>query len=922
MTDNTDTTIAEKLKALQISFQEQLPERISNIESCWKLFLEEKTEDTLKKCQLLTHSLAGSAFTFNAEHIGNHARSLEIAVQEFADAKIIPGESECDVLQKHMDTLVRTALSWTPGGIYSSEKYRQDEKAAVRSGNNLVYVVEDDELLSRKLSSELAHKNYEVIYFNKPSDMEKACRETTPAVIIMDVVFNEGELAGVKVLEKLDEDCIVLPPVIFISVRDDINARLAALKTGAVRYFVKPFEMKNLVRAVDNITGREHEEPYRVLVVDDDVVLSEYNCKVLENAAIIATKVNDPLKTLEVMNDFKPDLILLDLYMPGCSGLELAGVIRQDDTWLHTPIVFLSSESDHKKHLSALDYGGDDFIIKPVSPETLVNNLRARLKRSRWMSNMGRELRSSVLESKTLLAAMDKHNIVSISDNRGIITHANEMFCEISGYHRDELIGKDHNILNSGYHPRTFFQDMWATISSGKVWHGEVRNKNKKGGYYWVASTIVPYIDSDDRPYQYVSLRTDITNLVNTRQELLEAKNIAENANRTKSEFLSNMSHELRTPMNAIIGFGQLLEMENETKLTSTQKDNVGEIVKAGKHLLELINDVLDLAKVEAGRVDLSLEANSINDIVSECCALITPLAMQKNVTLLVSCDDEELPVSECHKIDMIVRADRTRLKQVVLNLLSNAIKYNTTGGKAVLSCVEAGNGKIRFSVSDTGLGLDEKQQLRLFEPFVRLEKDKENIEGTGIGLVITKRLVELMGGNIGVTSVKGKGSTFWIELPRDNIQELYPDDAAEGAVAAGGDPDLTESVVLYIEDNPANLLLVSQVFARLPGIKLLTAPDANQGLVILKEHQPNLVLLDINLPDINGYSVLKQIKSTMDIPVFAISANAMRSDIRKGLDAGFDKYLTKPVNVEELIKYVTGVLSNLDGKKARKQMT
>lgn len=346
--------------------------------------------------------------------------------------------------------------------------------------------------------------------------------------------------------------------------------------------------------------------------------------------------------------------------------------------------------------------------------------------------------------------ALDEHAIVSITDRTGKIIFANGKFCEISGYARDELVGRNHNIVNSGTHPAEFFEQMWQTISSGKTWHGLICNRAKDGRLYWVNSTIVPIFDRNGKIDRYISIRTDVTALIQTEEELQQAKEKADAANHAKSVFLSNMSHEMRNPLNAILGFSQMLQYE---KLSPVVADSVGNIHKAGKHLLTLINEVLDLAKVESGKVQLNMETLDADHLIDEAMELVLPLADRNEIGL------DHRPAGET----LAVEADPTRLSQVLLNLISNAIKYNKPQGKVDVYAEKRDGDRIRINIADTGIGLTPEDQQKLFTPFTRLGQKK--VEGTGIGLTISKQLVELMNGELGIDSEAGAGSIFWIEF-------------------------------------------------------------------------------------------------------------------------------------------------------------
>ena len=369
----------------------------------------------------------------------------------------------------------------------------------------------------------------------------------------------------------------------------------------------------------------------------------------------------------------------------------------------------------------------------------------------------------------------------------------------------------------------------------------------------------------------------------------------AKKANLAKSDFLSSMSHELRTPLSAILGFAQLIE-SGTPQPTPTQKRSVDQILKAGWYLLDLINEILDLALIESGKLILSLEPISLTEVVRECKAMILPQAQKRGIS--VSFPLLEFPYT--------VRADRTRVKQVLINLLSNAIKYNREGGTVVVDCTTNDHGGIRICVKDAGNGLPPEKLAQLFQPFNRLGQEANDEEGTGIGLVVCKRLIELMGGVIGVDSVVGQGSVFWFEL--NLTSELTLEAHTPEAIELSNMHINAEAhchTLLYVEDNPANLMLVEDLIARRPDIRLLTARDATRGIEIARAELPDVILMDINLPGISGLKALKILSedlSTACIPVVALSANAIPRDIEKGLDAGFFRYLTKPIKVNEFM--------------------
>jgi len=1224
-------------------------------------------------------------------------------------------------------------------------------KAINVHGDDFIYLFESDELVASNLVLELKNAGYQVQLFSELEEIISACEKEIPALIIINL---ENEDAVNKASNLMA--CIKgehSPPVITILECDDIEARFSSVRVGADRCFCKPLDIKKLIETVEVLIDVRVVNPYRVLLIDDDEMILEFYTIVLREAGIEVATVSNPLESLKIINEFKPDVITLDVRMPECTGPELLEVIRQNDEWALIPVMFISSEPNLDRQLAAMNLGGDGYLVKPIKPHHLVSAITVRAKQARRINQLNLTLKNVLRENEFQLATMNHHDIVSTTDVAGIITSVNDKFCEISGYSREELLGCNHRMLKSGAHTDSFYINIWANISQGKVWHGTICNRNKNGQEYWVESTIVPFLDAKGKPYKYVSARTDVTELrrseerlnrsqefanigtwdwniqtgelfwsdriwplfglhkaatettydnflnavhpedrpaiinavsncvensaeyniehrvvwqdgsvhwvqesgdvirddngkpmhmlgvvqdINTRKrseldliererqlreaqtiahignwqanldsgelvwsdeiftifghkpgsfepsieafksaihpddlarvqmsekrseqsgthdvvhrivlpdnsirhvhelaqaeiddegkllkmsgtvqdvteqiilqenlarqkalidmlhrsttkfvekadfkqamngmlstllelteseygfigevlqdeagmpymkthaitniawdehsqelydrfeqndyefhkldnlfgrvmtskqvvlsndpmnderagglpeghptlnaflgvpvfygielvgiygianrprgydtelqdflipfditygamihskrmmdkekknrnELVVAKDEAENANRAKSQFLSSMSHELRTPMNAIMGFSQLLKMQAD-QLNESQIENVDEIIKGGSHLLQLINEVLDLSKIEAGRIELSIEAVEIGNVIAESLHLIKPLADKRGITISMTRESECLSVDALLQQTDAVRADSTRLKQVLLNLLSNAVKYNHLNGAINIDYRQVENNQLRISVSDSGPGLTQEQQSHLFKAFNRLGAEQSEIEGTGIGLVITKNIVELMGGSINLESEPGKGCIFWIELPKD-IQQYDEKNIfiGDGLMRSPTGTDReNENTVLYIEDNPANLRLVNQLLSHRANMHMWSAPEPLLGLELAAEHLPDLILLDINLPGMDGYEVLRllrQQESTRDIPVIAISANAMPSDIEKGMQAGFNEYVTKPINVSALLQIVDEQLAISDKK-------
>jgi PAS domain S-box-containing protein len=488
---------------------------------------------------------------------------------------------------------------------------------------------------------------------------------------------------------------------------------------------------------------------------------------------------------------------------------------------------------------------------------------------------------------------------IMTTDPPGIITDVNKQMEALTGCTRDELIGAP--FKNYFTDPERAEAAIKLVLSEKKVSNYELTARARDGKETVVSYNAATFYDRDRKLQGVFAAARDVTELKHFEQtlqqknaELQSTKSAAEKANLAKSDFLSSMSHELRSPLNAILGFAQLMGTASPSP-TPSQKESIDQILKAGWHLLTLINEILDLARIESGKLSLSLEPTALAEVLRECQAMIEPQAQKRGILMT-------FPQSD---ITYFVVADRTRLKQVLINLLSNAIKYNQTRGTVAVDCTATTPERIRVSVKDTGAGLAPEQLAQLFQPFNRLGQEGGGQEGTGIGLVVAKQLIELMGGMIGVESIVGAGSIFWFELKASAEPLLTVESTGPAPLPLQVQSGAPRRNLLYVEDNPANLKLVEQLVARRPDLRLLSAGDGLTGIKLARAHLPEVILMDINLPGISGIQTLEILRAdpaTANIIVIALSANAMPHDIEKGLEAGFFRYLTKPIKVIEFM--------------------
>ena len=512
---------------------------------------------------------------------------------------------------------------------------------------------------------------------------------------------------------------------------------------------------------------------------------------------------------------------------------------------------------------------------------------------------LDQRLRDQQFYTRSLIEA--NIDAIMTTDPAGIITDVNKQMEALTGCTRDELIGAPFKSYFTD--PERAEAGIKLVLSEKKVTDYELTACARDGKKTVVSYNATTFYDRDRTLQGVFAAARDVTErkrfeqaLQETNVEMETAKSAAEKANLAKSDFLSGMSHELRSPLNAILGFAQLMETSSPEP-TESQQESITQILQSGWYLLKLINEILDLSVVESGKVSLSLEPVSLEGVLSVCQAMMETQAQQRGIRMTFPHFDHP----------HFVWADQTRLKQIFINLLSNAIKYNQAQGEVVVDCMVMDSERIRISVKDTGAGLEPKKLAQLFIPFNRLGQEASGVAGTGIGLVVTKQLVELMEGDIGVESTVGMGSEFWVELRSTAAPELKLESSllvapAQSLPNASQDP----KTLLYVEDNPANMKLVERLIARRSDITLLTAVNGTLGIELARERQPDVILMDINLPGVSGIEAMKILRedpTTAHILVVALSANAMLRDIELGIEAGFFRYLTKPIMVEEFME-------------------
>ena len=680
------------------------------------------------------------------------------------------------------------------------------------------------------------------------------------------------------------DDPVLLEDAGTVDVVTEIRREAALLKTGALQNAILnsanfssiATDEKGVIQLFN--VGAECMLGYTAAEVVDKITPADISDpqEVIARAKALSLELATPITPGFEALVFKASRGIEDIY-------ELT-YIRKDGSRFPAVVSVTALRDDPGGIIGYLLIGTDNTARKQVEAEQKL--LDQRLRDQQFYTR-------SLIESNI--------DALMTTDPAGIITDVNKQMEALTGCTRDELIGAP--FKNYFTDPERAEAGIKRVLSGNRVTDYELTACARDGKETVVSYNATTFHDRDRKLQGVFAAARDVTERKHFEQTLQEnnvelerAKAAAEKANLAKSDFLSSMSHELRSPLNAILGFAQLMISETPPP-TPSQVASIDPILRAGWYLLELINEILDLAQIESGKLALSLEPTSLAEVMVECQDMIEPQGQKRGIAMTFPRFD----------VPCFVEADRTRLKQVIINLLSNAIKYNRPNGTVVVECAPSTPDRIRISVRDTGAGLPPEMLSQLFQSFNRLGRETTAEEGTGIGLVMSKRLVEMMEGAIAVESTVGVGSVFWFELNATAGPHLVLDPIeAPATITAQAQHGTPRRTLLYVEDNPANLQLVEQLIARRSDLRLLSARDGIVGIQLARDNHPEVILMDINLPGISGIEALKMLRedpATAHIPVVALSANAMPRDIEKGLAVGFFRYLTKPIKITEFMQ-------------------
>ncbi|MBT5869245.1 MAG: response regulator [Nitrospinaceae bacterium] len=765
--------------------------------------------------------------------------------------------------------------------------------------------------------------------------------KTHPDLILMDIMM--PGIDGFETCRQLKANNSTRNiPVIFISARSETQDYIKGFSLGAVDYIIKPFReaevlaklnahlrLQKLVKDKNvSISGLNSEvaKKNKELEKRNDELLQAYG-NLEERVENATDSIKDKEKYLDVITHHMIDgLITIDPQgrmqsinsaaekLFGYSASELSG----------KNIKMLMPEPYHSEHdgylknyletgktqiigigreVTGLRKDGSTFPLNLGVSEAWVKGERVFIGTLRDISEQ-KQAEEIIARSESRFRSILENAIDAIItiDQQGIIETFNPAAGKIFGYANHEVIGENVKILmpepyksEHDHYLQRYLETKTSKIIGTTIELTGVR----KNGELFPLSFSLSQISEPDK-ITFTGIIRDITSNKRVESEIIIAKEEAERANRAKSEFLSHMSHELRTPLNAIMGFSQLLTLSPDS-LTPIQLTNIKRIYSSGEHLLKLINEVLDLARIESGQVSMSLEPLQIGELLNSMMPLVSPLAADSGIHLFYIKNEFS---------ERFILADKTRLNQVLLNLISNAIKYNKEKGEVEISLKKTTEKYLRIAVTDTGPGIPLDKQKYLFESFNRLGADQTGVEGTGIGLNITKKLTELMNGKLGLDSTPGKGSCFYVDLPFSAASQTY--EHPQEPPPSPSPHENQKFNILYVEDNSANLDLIKQVFQVRENINLSSAPDAKLGIELACALQPDLILMDINLPGMSGIEACKQLRNnpkTSGIPVIAVSANAMEKDIKKAMAAGFSDYIAKPINVPQFLEKIDAAI-------------
>ena len=829
-----------------------------------------------------------------------------------------------------------------------------------------VLIAEDSLTQAQRLEHTLRGQGHRVRHAVNGRVALQMAREEKPDMIISDVIM--PEMDGYELCLSVKSDpALADVPVILVTTLSDPADVIRGLESRADNFILKPYEDTYLLNRVHYIllnrdmqNGDRGEMAVRIyfngrrhLITADrmqilNLLLSTYEAAIERNKELTRSKqalaergvaLADRQRALDDANSFLENIIaaspsiiyrfepsedLLVTYVSpnigSILGYSVGEVVGVPDFWIHN--IHPDERESARRTVSMALLENCAHIEQEFRKQTKQGSYRwfltsMRVEYDEQARPTGilchsldihdrKRAEEETRQAETFLSSLVENvpSTIFVKDARDFrYVRLNRAFEQLTGYQRAEVLGKTDAELFPAPEAERFLAADQQALATGELIDIGESSVTVTRGVRLLHTRKIPIFDGSDRAEYLLGISDDVTERANNERALAAAKQEAERANRAKSEFLSRMSHELRTPLNAILGFAQLLEADS---VNEEQRESVAHILKGGAHLLELINEVLDIARIEAGHISLSPEPVAIHDVVGQVAELVRPLAAQRRIAI----DVREAAGAEGGH----VLADRQRLSQVLLNLLSNAVKYNREGGRVAITFADGPADTLRVKVTDTGAGIPAAKLPLLFQPFERLGAEQSGIEGTGLGLALSRALVVAMGGTLGVESVLDAGSTFWVELPVADPPSDVRGGSAEPARSLLGENTEVTGTVLYIEDNPSNWRLMQRILARRPGIRLVGVAQGQAGIELARAEPPDLVLLDLHLPDMHGEEVLRLLQEdprTRQVRVAVLSADATPQQAKRLLASGASAFLTKPVNLQAVLHFVDETMDN-----------
>ena len=921
---NNNDLLEQRLNLLNQDYVNSLPEKIQQIESLWKkITKDESNSEELNKLYQCIHSLNGSGATFGYTILSEIAEIIEILIKPLMQNGLLPSLEQQSHISKLLIKLRKAAIEPKDHSI-RHDIVMPSSQNSHNQGKKIVFIVDDDEVVAKKLAVKLKQFNYESEIFLCLDCVKERVIESSPIAIIMDIVFPEGELAGTDVIADIKRSQLLPIPVIFISVRDDMMAHLSAVRAGATHYLSKPINSNHLITLLNDLTEKDQSDPYRVMIVDDDVALSNHYSLTLEHARLDTKIVNDPMKTLDELKQYRPELILMDVYMPECSGLEMAVIIRQFPEFNDVPIIFLSAETSFDKQLAALDMGGDDFLSKPIEPRHLVNAVLTRVKRFRKTNQLAQNLRSSVARlgmseerlSQIINTSPAAIYTLQLNENNHCpmkVTMMSDSIERICGYSAKEWLQNESfwfDIICDEDRDRVIDSVQGLNVD-GRIEH-EYRISHKNGKQVWVHENLTLLQDQQGTNTEIIGSRMDISDIKQSELERIELEEHLRQTHKMEAIGLltGGIAHDFNNILASILGYSSLAVMrggyEQESKLASY----VEQIAKAGERGQLLTAQMLSFCR----NTQTDISCIQIEPLVNETVELLKstlPSSIEFNVDI-----DQGLPN---------INIDPTQLHQIIMNLCVNArdamqgkgqltikLKLVDVENNLCTTCKKAIEGRfVELSVEDTGNGIEKDSIEKIFDPFFTT---KQLGKGSGMGLSIVHGTVHQNNGHILLQSYKGTGSLFHLYfVPQEQGADTQTNVKSSDSEVDYGD---NESI-LVVDDEEGIVEFLRETLESFN--YRVTATASSVEALALYEKDPaqfDLLITDQTMPVITGDELISKVRiSKPEIPVILCTGYSDMIDAETAEQLGINKFFYKPYDLNQLLESVSELVKHKHAK-------